>query len=831
MKPNAYRRVCLETSLKPFTKLDPASIVATCNRLWSNWDRLVERVDEILILLWVGDGSEVLQWQGDLKASLPHADSIGFCNYDMPGAFPPENRHYRINRAVPYLDSPPDLTFGHLKQIITTLRQTACDCWGREILVGATIDPGPEFVHNDWKFSKHPEVLIPDMRERMPQMMHFITHQATIQPDGEVYAGFPQGLTEPTSFGTFLGRQFAAARRDLDYDYFWFSNGFGYTHFPWTHHGEVFDGHRFNPEKAAVERELAARFWSDFRQEEPEAEIQVRGTNFTVGMDIAANGVSHTDIARIGKLERPPCNPPWGSRALGLEMVSFLSRICKTPGRDIIFRFYLNDPWFVSSPWYDYYNRETFDIYVPMAAARLTSSGSVEAPTDLSLLTIDTEKGELLRDQSTEVIPHLLRAATTRPDAVGPVVWVYPYDEYHGILENQPERLPEIFAHDWFACQMTNAGLPLNTVCDTSVFAGLADRDLLPDAILVAPVPDRNSGWGDALLAHARGGGRVLLYGPLDQASPELLQALEVELADPLEGDFAVDCRLETDRFCRPPVAPTDDAFMASVGMQSEPGFSDTTDVRLLRHRALTSGGGLRAVATEDQGIRCQAIQHGHTRTYALLRDVDSSDGGKIAWIQGTVSFDPSTRSGEPVLDPPWQFLRPDDWPRHLLAELGLAIRQDRDSETTKPANVFVKRHDGAWFFTGHKPDTSVRFQIRTADGAPCYMEAETPILDGYGGETFSKTFHHEVRAFVRMADGTVRSKAMPVPVGRQQHFSLEGLVHADVTLYPSPAAVRDGSVDLKPIIAGDTPVPCQTDLKRGTLHVSNFTGTLYVCW
>jgi hypothetical protein len=229
--------------------------------------------------------------------------------------------------------------------------------------------------------------------------------------------------------------------------------------------------------------------------------------------------------------------------------------------------------------------------------------------------------------------------------------------------------------------------------------------------------------------------------------------------------------------------------------------------------------------------VRCRAEQNGASRTYALLRNFGGSTGGKVAWIQGTVSFDPSLRSGEPVYDPPWQFLRPDDWPRYLLAELGFTIEQDRDSESSKPAQVFVKRHDGAWFFTGHKPDTSVRFQIRTPEGAPCYMEAETPIIDGAGSESFAKTFHSEVRAFVRMAKGTVRAKAMPVPVGRQQHFSLEGLVDADVTLYPSPNAVKAGTVTLSSIIAGETPVPSETDVAEGTLNVTNYTGTLFVCW
>ena len=110
-------------------------------------------------------------------------------------------------------------------------------------------------------------------------------------------------------------------------------------------------------------------------------------------------------------------------------------------------------------------------------------------------------------------------------------------------------------------------------------------------------------------------------------------------------------------------------------------------------------------------------------------------------------------------------------------------------------------------------------------------MESETPVVDGFAGESFGKTFHNEVRAFVCMRDGVVKTKAMPVPVGRHQHFSLEGLDGAEVTLFLPPSAVIAESFDLQRVISGDNPVPCCTDKSQGAVHVSDYTGTLYVAW
>ena len=831
-----YQRVALETSLKPFANdFTPEGIRNTCLHLWANWERLVERCQEICVLLWVGEGSDIYEWHGDMDEPITWAQSIGFCNYDRPGAFPQDVRHYRINRSVPYRDALPVIRYRDLKGIIQQLRDTAREKLGREILIGATVDPGPEFAESTFRFEKHPEILTPGGGVRM-HMMHFITHHCSMNADPTRYAGFPDGIAAGTSFGTFLGRQFAAVRRDLGFDYIWLSNGLAYTHFPWGYRGELFEGERFASELAAEQREKTNQFWRDFRAACPDAPVEVRGTNFSVGMDIASDGCSHADIAAIGGLQRPPCNPPWGSRALGLEMVSFLSRISKSPTDRLCYRFYLNDPWFVSNAWYDYYNKEPFDIYVPMSASRMNDDAGVDAPTDLSLLTIDTHLGELLRDEANEVTPHFLLAAEDRADAPGPVTWVYPFDEYDRALKENPERLGRVFMHDWFICQAVNAGLPLNTVCSSDRFTALAAAGKLPDTIYVAPAPAVDWACGEAILRHVAAGGKALFYGPLEGASPALLGALGLTLADEgLEGDFRVELRLQTDRFAADPERPVGtDAALESIGCATSVDAEETPDPaeRPLRHRAIVGGGGLRAECDwSDPDLRAVVEQDGRKRVYAVARARDEWRGGRLAWVRGTCCFNPTINSLEPTWDPAWLVRLPDDWPRRMLAELGLDIVQERHEEGTRPANVFIKRARGAWFFVGHKPDTSVRFWVRTADGAPAYAEHETPMVDGYAGECFGKTFHNEVRAFVKMPDGVVRCKEIAAAIGKRRHFSLENLRDATVTLYAEPRAIEKGTLEITSIIKGEDPVPCEVCGDRGAVVVRNYTGTLYVTW
>jgi len=206
-------------------------------------------------------------------------------------------------------------------------------------------------------------------------------------------------------------------------------------------------------------------------------------------------------------------------------------------------------------------------------------------------------------------------------------------------------------------------------------------------------------------------------------------------------------------------------------------------------------------------------------------------NGGRLAWIRGTVTIDPSVNSLGPTFEPPSRVQQPAEWARRLLADFGLDIIQERRDPGIRPANLFLKRHRGGWLFVGHKPNTTVRFWVKTDDGAPLYAESETPIVGGHAGEAFGKSFYSEVRAFVRMQDGIVQTKELPAPIGRQRRLSFADLVDATLTLYPEPASLENGHFELHAAITRDQPVAYEADRGRGAAIVTHFTGTLYAAW
>ncbi|MBR7147629.1 MAG: hypothetical protein IKD13_02265, partial [Firmicutes bacterium] len=171
----------------------------------------------------------------------------------------------------------------------------------------------------------------------------FVCAYAKLHADSVSYAGFPDGIPDGTPFGTFLGRQCARFLPDMGFDYFWLSNGVGFGRDTWSTTGALFDGTKFDGTAIPEIREEVLSFWRYFRAECPDIPVETRGTNMSMGIDMATDGVPLGALydGNFGIL--PPPNSPWAAidGDYSLELMGHLSRIAKVPGdTDYLFRFY-----------------------------------------------------------------------------------------------------------------------------------------------------------------------------------------------------------------------------------------------------------------------------------------------------------------------------------------------------------------------------------------------------------------------------------------------------------------------------------------------------------
>jgi hypothetical protein len=810
-----WRRLVLETTPKPFYAVPGQSYDETAKRMMQVWTPLIRRSGRFAILLFIGDGNEVFEWSGSLDQRLEWARYVGFCNL---GALPDlYHKGWYDNRpGVPFRDDLPDTRYADLKAIIDALKSASLAAFGKACEIGVAIDPGPEFSTSRFKYQDHPEVLVDYTPNGPRSSMRFVDTTKTLNPDTRKYGAFPNGIDMPTSFGTFFGRQFASFRQTFGVDYIWFSNGLGYSAFAWSTYGHLFHGGRFRPESAKAVAKAVIPFWTDFKAANPDVPIEVRGTDSSVGHDISVHGASHLDIQAAGQLDAEPCNlPVLRAELLAKEVMVYLTRLAGAPGERVIYRNYLNDPWFPHDPWEHIYDREPFEIYAAMSCGRLRADGSMLTPTDLHILSIDCEQGRLSEDQANEVIPHYLRALREPATNAGPVTWVYPFATFDSYLKQQPESLPQAFFHDHLIWRSIEGGLPLNTVVHEADFVSLIAGKRLPRSVYLVPVIPGFERVIDAALQHARDGGEVIFVGSLKPAPQTLLDALELKI-DPAElsGDFDLGFDVRRDRYA-----------------------SEAFDNLPLRHEPVTSGGGLGEVTTGSAKALIRATQGSQERAYATVRA--AFDKGRIAWLRGTVPFGPDLAEPHlrPVLHDPTRYQRSQDLLRLVLSRFGWVIQQDRLSPEIEPTRWFVKSRDGGLWFFGSKADTTVTSRLRVPDGAPIFTGLETQVENGQSIDPFGKTIYNEVRFFVQ-TDRTARFIVRRVPEGSQYKsaLTLEGCAAEDTLIIClDRATIAGGRYVLVATDPGNRPLASQvthdTDPENGRLIVRNHTGPLIVKW
>lgn len=807
-----FRSITFEMSLKPFTDDSDGTMDAVCRRLFTQWLALCREGDSVAVMLWAADGSEILDYRGSLADRFEWAKWQGVANPHGPpytGSDPQRASIHHIPRL--YLANPPEFTYGWLQRLVGRLKAIGMEIAGRPVRVGATFDPGPEFALSSFKYTRHPEICMGDTMGKASMVCCY----ATLKADSIHYAGFPQGIPEGTAFGTFLGRQSQRFLTDLGFDFLWLSNGFGFGLETWGLRGALFDGKRFAADRCREVYEKSMRFWRTFRQECPDIPLETRGTNLSTGMDLSSDAVPLRDIYDTVPHLLPPPNSPWAAlnSDFGLELTGWMSHVAEIPGDRFPYRFYTHDPWFINSPWLDRYQREAHDIYLPLTVSRLDAQGRVQVPTDLKFLTVDDSWGAMPDQVPNEVIPHLLAARQVAPDAAGPLLWVYPFDEYHDMTFGSSPRLPEVFFGDWFMRGAVNYGLPLNTVVSTRAATALlrGRPDALDGSVLVTPVPDAEAPWGDVLQAHLQRGGQALLYGPLGRAGTWLRDLLGLDLAEALEGEFVLD------------VDTGDDA----------PGLAQG-----LRHHGLFSAGGLSEVPRPGSAATVLAMVRQPAGERVAATSVVLPGGGRLTWVRGTVSCDPQKVGGHLLVPYDARQAFPAEMlMRRALGSFGWSLRQAKIHAGQPGPMLCISRHANGFHFAGFSPDTTVGLRLRTPHGAPLLAGLETQLVDGHACYTPAKAWFRECRVFVDQADGgplSCRIRHSGFPAIRRR-LEITGLDRARVRFFAEPGSegrvemTRNGDVPC--LNAERVPYVAEADRLGTYLQADGLTGQLMISW
>ncbi|MDF2925207.1 MAG: hypothetical protein K0R57_4121 [Paenibacillaceae bacterium] len=812
------KNITLEMSLKPFKSMEPAFIEQVCREMFAQWQSLLKHADLVSVMLWTSDGSEILEYKGDADEEVEWAKYIGGANprsewnrKNDPEAKGLHTRYYL------YMDHPPVLTYRILREIVDTIKRIGTELTGKPVRVGATFDPGPEFAKSDFKYVRHEEICMGNTMGKKS----FVCCYSVLHQDSCRYAGFPEGIPEGTPFGTFFGRQSRLFLEDLGFDYLWLSNGFGFGTETWGTTGALFDGEAFDDSRFNEVRGHILHFWRLFREECPEIRVETRGTNLTAGIDLSTDGVPLKDIYEGGFNLLPPPNSPWAALDgdFGLELAGYMSRVAELPGdsdEDYLFRFYVHDPWWMNSPWLDRYEGQPHDIYLPLAIARINHKGDIQGPNHLNFLTVDNSLGEMPDQCPNELIPHLIKAYEHGPDAAAPLVWVYPFREYQEPDATGSLRIEKPFFEDWFIRGAINNGLPLSTVVSSAVFAETADSkpELYKGSVIVSPVPVAGSKWEESIVDWISRGEQVILYGSVSDAGRPILEALNLATTSALEGELELALELPADEL-------RGGQWPAAI-----------------MHRANLSDGGIDTCLRDDRDpattVLAYVSQGGERRVAALWRNHPA--GGAAAWLRGTNASYYRKGSHLLVPDDASKYFPAEGLLRLLWNRFGTEIRFVKNGPSAKNPVVMLHKHQGAFFFSGYMPDTTVALKLKFPLGAPLLMGSETRLEQGYSCYHMPRAWHSECRVFVQQEDETatlVCKEVAPVSYEMRRRIRVTGLNNATLTILPQQGKEQETQVLLNSDHPHMVSQPFQWQWKQtpwGTaIEAVGITGTILI--
>ncbi len=753
-------RVTLELSSKAFTVTSAEKAQEVASRMFTQWMPLLRESDAVAVMLWLADGSEFLEWSGDLEQTFEWAYWIGFTN-PLPPPEHPTPRDLMNTHIYPkkYRQDAVPRPYSWIKRIVRILKETGLAITGKPIQVIATFDNGPEFCISHFKYRDHHEIC-----GGVTASVHgAVICNSVLHADHKKYAAFPDGIPEGTTLGHFMGAQFREYAREFGFDGLWLSNGMGFGKSPWGIVGFLFDKHEFHPERADEATTSMLQFWHDLNEACPGIHVENRGSNFSAGVEMASDGAPLPELYDDYRIV-PPVNSPWAALNYntGLEIAAWMSHIAILPEGVFPFRFYTHDPWFLNSPWLDRYERVPWDIYQPLSVARIREDGTLQAADRVSFITADNTYGELPDQVPNEVIPHILHAWDTAPDAAGPLVWLYPFRLY-GELVRAHGRSDQVLREDLFLGEALQDGLPLNTVMDADLF--LSNPGAVPSSsILVVPVSAYREPYAAAIDKFLQNGSAIF-YGGITHAEPALAAKLGLTAAAPVTGEVTI----------------MGDALDTLCDFSR----ADRTPPRIAHIHSVYEEGGLATIPDPERPARVLA-----TARQGDTERVTCAVRGNLAYVEAILPVRAELDFSGRVLE---RASVAEVYPCGMLMNLALAQfgwrlqYQFLQSNTTIPRTT-ITRHDNAFRFHIFARDTTAQITLHTPHGAPVFTGWESQII--HGDTTLlapGRFYQQECRCFIhapdtRIVSARVRLPGFPEYTDRRQYSNL---VHADVTFFP----------------------------------------------
>ncbi|MCX7796880.1 MAG: hypothetical protein N2380_10265 [bacterium] len=770
------RTLGLGISLKPFKDKSKEFIYSKIVELLCLWFPLMKEAEEIWFNFLIGNGDLILTWDGNPDSEFEWDHYKGH-NNPLYGGYSFEPIKLRN-----YIEDWIHFTYNDLKFIFSSFK-SLLEREGLNVKIIVNIEPGPEFSESSFRYIRHPEIL----EFQGGGHGNSISFRAKFNKDNNRYASYLDGIPEGEPFGKFLGKQIKKFIEFIEIDGVSFSNGLGFGTHPWSLIGHNFDGKRFNLVNFDSESKEIEEFWNLLREEVPEIIITAQGTNWPIGVDISAKCVPIKDIYK-NYLTRPLSTTVsvFFNDSLGFAMASYLSRIAPVDSFD--FGYYLLDPWYPQDAWEDFpYDHQPFDIYCPMSSGVINAEGEIISADSIICSAVNDDNGDYCEDIVYEVIPHLRKAISHRPDKPGILVWLYPFDEYNEVGLKASDLLDNLFFWDCFTASCIDNGLPLNTVISTTNF-GESNFEILRNSILYTCIPLYFWNYSKKVEDFVRSGGNVIVYGSILHTDDNFRRFLNLKVGD------EIDREIELYRI---------------VGKEN---FN-------LYHESDISGGPIVEELADPKDpytkVIYEAIKGDVRKIYASLRSLPEWNGGKILWIRGTLPF---TLEGENIYfkDPlPAKILR------FLLEYFGYCIKQI--PEEYRNGQIFISRSNNAYIFSGYKPDTTVQILLRFPEGAPIFFNYDVSIKDGGSLYYLPKSFHEECRIFIKQSLGKIKCRRTLRHEFTEDEIELNGLNRAEITFYPPEDKLENVQVNPK--------YNLEVDMDRRKIRIKEVEGKIIISW